>query len=280
MSTPPTAAGDLTLPGRPTPKWILALEMMWATATFDFRRRYAETALGLAWGILEPILYSLVCYMVFTRGLRFGGNVPHYVAMLMLNIMLFRGFREGAKNAMVALVQKRAMVGVRVPRIVIIFSGILSGLLLMFIGLPVGFAWIIETGVHITLTWLLFPVLLLYLLLVIVVIGFVLAAFYARWRDTQLVWGLYQRVLFLSSGVIFPYELIRGGTFQAIAAFNPLAPVFVQARVWFIDPTAPTWPEAAGSPLSTAAPFIVLGALAVLALLVFRPFTRRVAETV
>jgi ABC-type polysaccharide/polyol phosphate export permease len=170
------------------------------------------------------------------------------------------------------------MLNARVPRTIVVLSGVVSAILVMFIAVPIGFVWIIGDGVKVTVTWLLFPVLVLYLLLATVVVGFVLAAFMARWRDTALVWGLYGRILFLTSGVIFPYEIIKGELFRALAAWNPIAPLFVQARLWLIDPTAPNWPEAAGSTLNMLAPFITLGALAILALIVFRPWTRRVAE--
>jgi ABC-2 type transport system permease protein len=282
MSAGETPAGQVALPRqesrKESPRWAKTLELMWQTSVFDFRRRYAETALGLAWGIIEPVAYSLVLYLIFTRGLRFGGTIPNYIGMLMLNVILFRSFREGTRNAMRALFQKRAMVNVRVPKPIVVLSGIFSAILVLGIALPVAFAWVLGDGVKPTLTWLLFPVMLLYLLLCTVVVGFVLAAFFAHWRDTALVWSLYGRILFLTSGVVFPYEIVRGEVFQAIAAWNPIVPLFVQARVWMIDPSAPTWPEAAGSTLYTWAPFITLGVLVILGLLTFRPWTRRVAE--
>lgn len=288
MSTPDTALpAELreTRPKKPKTKersrFRQTAELMWATAVFDYRRRYAETAFGVAWGILEPIIYSFVLYLVFTRGLRFGGTIPNYVAMLILNVTLFQWFRGGAKNAMRSLVNRKAWVkSVAIPRMVLVITGVLSATLLLATSLPVAFAWIFSYDIPVTLDWLLFPVLLLYLLGVTIIVGTVLAALFARWRDTAIVWSLMGRILFLTSGVIFPFDFIKGETFQTIAAFNPLCPAFVYARKWMIDTGAPSWPDASGSTLGTWAPFIVLAALGVLAVLIFKPFTRRVAETV
>jgi lipopolysaccharide transport system permease protein len=261
--------------------WRRFAELIWATAVFDYKKRYAETVLGLVWGILEPIIYSFVLYLVFTRALRFGGTIENYVAMLILNVTLFQAFRHGTRNAMRSLVSRKAMVkSMRVPRIVLVLAGVFSAGLVLATSLPVAFAWIFGYSVEVTITWLLFPVILLYLLFVTIVVGMVLAALFARWRDTGVIWGLYSRILFLTSGVIFPFEFIKGEEFRTIAAFNPICPAFVQTREWMIDRQAPNWIEASGGGIAVFAPFIVLAGIVLIALLFFNRLTRRAAEAV
>ena len=254
-------------------------DLIWTTAIFDLRRRYAGSVIGLGWAILEPILWSFVLYLVFTRVIRFGGDVQDYVVVLLLNVLLFWFFRDGARHAMRSLRAKRAVVkSSRVPRVAFPLAAVLGSTLFLPINLFVVFVWILAYGIEPTLTWLLLPVLVLYLLAVTVVVGLLLSALYARWRDTEYFWRPLNRVLFLASGVIFPFELIKGEAFRELAAVNPLCPVFVQAREWIIDPSAPNWIDASGSTLAAILPFAVLLALGVITALAYGPLTRRVAE--
>ena len=131
----------------------------------------------------------------------------------------------------------------------LVITGIVSATLMLATSLPVAFAWIFSYDVPVTLTWLLFPSCSSTGLAVTVVTGTLLAGLYSRWRDTAIVWGLMGRILFLTSGVVFPFEVIKGELFQTLAAFNPLCPGFVTARKWMIDPAAPNWADASGSTL-------------------------------
>ena len=53
----------------------------------------------MAWSVAEPLLIFGVMYAVFSCVARFGGAVPHYPAMLLMNIMLYRGCSRQARRA-------------------------------------------------------------------------------------------------------------------------------------------------------------------------------------
>jgi ABC-type polysaccharide/polyol phosphate export permease len=271
--------GVLVPPHRAGSDWRRTADLIWATAVFDWRRRYAGSVIGLGWAILEPVLWTAVAYLVFTRILKFGGDIPDYVAMLLLNVMLFWSFRRGVRGAMRSLITKKAIVkSMQVPKVAFGLAGVLTAGLFLPINLAVAFVWILGYGIDPKLSWLLLPVIVAYLALVTIAFGLLLSALYARWRDTEHFWRPLNRVLFLASGVIFPFELIKGELFRTLAAVNPLCPVFVQARQWIIDPQAPSWIEASGSTLSAVLPFATLLVLAAITALVYRPLTRHAAE--
>jgi ABC-type polysaccharide/polyol phosphate export permease len=78
--------------------------------------------------------------------------------------------------------------------------------------------------------------------------------------------------------VIFPFEYIPDGWLRTVAALNPLSPIFVEARRWIIDPSAPSWPSAAGNPLAVVLPFLVFAALLAVTIVRFGRQSRTIAE--
>ena len=67
--------------------------LIWLTAAADYKTRYLNSWLGYAWSLLRPLLFFAVLYVVFTRVVRFGGEIENYAALLLLNIMLFSSSR-------------------------------------------------------------------------------------------------------------------------------------------------------------------------------------------
>jgi len=255
------------------------LDLVWIAATTEFRRRYAESVLGYAWLVLQPLMLFGVLYLVFTRVIRFGGQIPDYAAMLLLNIVFFYFFREATTSAMRSFVARGSIVrSVRVPPLAIPLSAILAVSFIFATNLVVGFGWVIALGVSPRLSWLLLPVLVLYLVALVTVLGIVLAASFARLRDVGMAWLPVLRLLFYASPVVFPFELIPKGFLRDVAAINPLSPLFVELRTWVIDPAAPHWPEAAGSTFATLAPFVSFALICVATFFAYRGTHGRIAE--
>ena len=65
-------------------------QLLWLISKTELRTRYQGAAFGMAWAVVEPLLIFGVMYAVFSSVGRFGGTEPHYPAMLLMNIMLYR----------------------------------------------------------------------------------------------------------------------------------------------------------------------------------------------
>lgn len=267
----------------PTPKrgdsrrrfWDLVLIM----ALTEYRRRYAGSVLGYAWTLLRPLMLFAVLYTVFTEVIRFGGSVPDYPVLLLFNIVLFFFFQEGTNGGLRAFVARGSVMrSLKVPALAMPISAIVAASFTFAASLAIAIAWVLIYGVEPTSTWFLLPVLLLYLGVITVGVGVGLSVLYVRFRDVGQAWHPLSRLLFYASPVLFPFDYIPEGFFRSLASLNPLSPLFVEARHWIIDPTAPTWSEAAGSTFWTVAPFVVTLVLCVLSAIVYRLTRVRIAE--
>jgi ABC-type polysaccharide/polyol phosphate export permease len=68
---------------------------------------------------------------------------------------------------------------------------------------------------------------------------------YVRIRDLEPVWTVALRVLFYATPIIYPLELVPE-SFRWVYALNPLTPILYQARIWLVQPDAPSLVQAVG----------------------------------
>jgi ABC-2 type transport system permease protein len=252
--------------------------LLWLTAAADFKTRYLSSWLGYAWSLLRPLLYFGVLYLVFTRVIRFGGQVENYAALLLLNIMLFQFFQDATGTALRSVVQRESLVRkMQFPRIVVPLSAVLNASLTALMNLLATLVIITAIGVDPRWTWLLLPVVLAALLLFTTGVSLALAALYPRFRDVEQIWTVVARALFYASPVIYTIEFVPE-SWRGVVAANPLTPILEQARIWIIDPAAPDLAETAGSVAALLIPAAIFVGACVIGLWLFEREAPRVAE--
>jgi ABC-2 type transport system permease protein len=214
-------------------------DLWWLTAKTQFRLGYHGTVLGFLWSLVRPLLLFAILLVVFTKVFRLGSGIPHYAAVLLLNVMLFGLFQEATVNSVQSVVGNEALVRkMQFPRVVIPLSVVLTVSLQFVLNLVVVFAIIVATGVHPIWTWVLFPFLVAALLILTTGVSLLLSALYVRLRDVAIIWTVLATVLFYATPVLYTIDYLHGA-FKTAIMLNPLTPIFNQAREWVIDPSAP-----------------------------------------
>jgi ABC-2 type transport system permease protein len=254
-------------------------DLWWLTAKTQFKLGYHGTVLGFLWSLVRPLLLFAVLLVVFTKVFRLGTAVPHYAALLLLNVMLFGLFQEATIGSVQSVVGNEALVRkMQFPRLVIPLSVVLTVSLQFVLNMVVVLAIIIATGVHPTWTWALFPLLIAALLTLTTGISLLLSALYVRLRDVAIIWTVLATVLFYATPVLYTITYLDG-TFRTVIMLNPLTPIFNQAHEWVIDPSAPGAVEAAnGDWLLLVIPALLYVAVTVLGVWTFAREAPRVAE--
>jgi len=253
-------------------------ELLWLMALTEFRKTYFGTVFGYLWSLAKPLMFFGVLLFVFTRIFRFGDQVPNYPVLLLFNIVVFTFFQESTVNAVTSVVGRESVVRkTQFPRLVIPLSVVVTGLMNLGLNLLAVFVFILAYGVDPTWTWLLLPLIVIPLTVFTTALALLLSALYVRFRDIGIIWGVVSTALFYATPVLYPIELVPE-EFRSLILANPLAPIFEQARVWIIDPSAPGAVEAAGgvAGLIPAATIFVLSC--VVGWYVFTREAPRVAE--
>jgi ABC-2 type transport system permease protein len=253
-------AGPSALGGSPRRFAYLAVTL----AVTDFKLRFFGSVLGYFWQLVRPMLLFGVLYVVFTRFVRLGGDVPHYPVVLLANIVLFTFFSEGA-GAVSSVVDREALVRkIHFPRMAIPVSVVLTASFNLTLNLTVVTIFALANGVEPRWSWLQVPVLLALLAVFVVGLAMLLSAAYVRFRDVKPIWEVAAQLLFYATPVIYAIETIDvDDSIKEALMLSPLAAILEQFRHAVIDPGAPSAAEAAGGGFMVLIPIaLILGVFA------------------
>jgi ABC-2 type transport system permease protein len=254
-------------------------ELLWLLAVTEFKRTYFGTVLGYVWSLLRPLLLFAVLLFVFTKIFRLGSTVPYYAELLLFNIVLFGFFQESTTSAVTSVVAQEGIVRkTQFPRLVIPLSLVLTGLMNLGLNLIVVFIFIIAGGVDPMWTWLLLPFVVLALSVLTTAVSMLLSTLYVRFRDLLLIWTVFATMLFYGTPILYPINIPTTEGFRALLMVNPIAVILEQARVWIIDPTAPTAAQSAGGVLRLIPAALIFVGVCVLAWRVYTRQAPRIAE--
>jgi len=259
------------------------LQLLWLISRTELRTRYQGAAFGLAWSVLEPLLLFGVMYAVFSSIGRFGGDIPNYPSMLLMNIMLYRGiFAASTGRATMSVVSRESIVRkTQFPRIIIPLSVVLTAMLMFGADCVVLLIFLLINGVTPMWTWLLFPIVVLGVLILTIGMALLLSSLYVRFRDTAPIWSVISLIFFYGSPIIFPVELVPGSLRDALFFMNPFVPLLEQARIWVTDPNAPPISGLASGPVhGLLVPTLVYVGVCVLGAWYFIRQAPKVAEEV
>jgi ABC-2 type transport system permease protein len=278
MTDPSLELRDVRGPSALGGGWRRALDLLYLISITEFKRTYFGTVLGYLWSLARPLMLFGVLLAVFTQVFRIGSQVPHYPVLLLLNVVLFGFFQEATGTAVGSIVGQESVVRkTQFPRLVIPLAVVLTSFFNVALNLVVVFVFMIAFGVTPMWTWLLFGVVLVLLVAITVAVSMIVASLYPRFRDMAIIWTVLSTVLFYGTPILYPIEAVPD-TLRHIILLNPLTPVFELARLWMIDPGAPTPAEAADGVVRLLAPIVLYVGTCVLAVWIFNREAPRIAE--
>jgi ABC-2 type transport system permease protein len=253
------------------------LDLLWLIAVNKFKVTYVGAVLGYIWTLIRPLMLFGVLLFVFTQIIRFQ-DIPNYPVFLLFNVMLFTFFVEATQKALTSVVEEEGVVRkMQFPRLAIPLAWVLTSLFTLAVNMVVVFAFIFAYGVGPYWTWLLLPVLFLPLLVITTAVSAILSALYVRFRDVQIIWSVAAQTLFYATPVLYTIDIVPQ-KFHWIILLNPLTPIFLAAREWIIDPSAPGAVDAAGGVPELLSAVAMFFAVCGLAIWIFRREAPRMAE--
>jgi lipopolysaccharide transport system permease protein len=275
------APGSLTLRIEPPRGWFeLRLKELWSYRELlyflvwrDVKVRYKQTAIGVAWVILQPLLTMLVATLFFGRLAKLPSQGLPYSVFCFAAVVPWTYFSTALVAATNVMVEnQRVITKVYFPRLILPFSAALSGLVDFCIGFLVLLLYTFSYGIRPTWTLILLPLFLLLAVLTVLGVGLWLSALNALYRDVRYLipfivqfWTLASPVYYSSSMVPERYRWLYG--------LNPMAGVIDGFR-WALTGTG--YPPT--SSLLASVGIVVLGVLG--GLLFFNRMEGTVADRV
>jgi len=164
---------------------IVHANLLFHFAARDLRVRHKQTLLGVAWGLLRPLLSTGAFTIIFglIAGLPSIGTVA-YPLVVFSGILPWQLFATGVLHASVSVTQNAPLVTrIYFPRIILPMSALVNGLVDFLIGLTLLLLALLIAGEALTLRLFALPVFAALALLIAFGFGVWLAALNVRYRD-------------------------------------------------------------------------------------------------
>lgn len=206
----------------------------------DFKLRYQGSILGYVWSLLKPMALFVILYIVFTKFLKIGSDIPHYPVYLLLGLVLWNYFSEATTGSIGSIVSKGDLIRkINFPKYVIVMAASFSALINLFLNFIVIAVFMVLNDVQITKYILFLPLVILELFVLSLSLGFILSAAFVRYRDITHIWEVVLQGLFYATPILYPISLLPPKAAK-LAILNPLAQIMQDARFALISPQTQT----------------------------------------
>jgi lipopolysaccharide transport system permease protein len=198
-------------------------ELLYFLVWRDVKVRYKQTALGVAWAVLQPLLTVFVFTVFFNRVGHIKGvkGVP-YVLFSLSGMIPWLFFANGVTIASASVVTNVNLVTkVYFPRLVIPIASVLSNLPDVAIGLALLLVVMAAYGTAPAVAILAVPLILLLVFASALAVSLWLSALSVEFRDIRYVVPLLVQLWLLASPVAYSISKI-GGTWKTVLALNPM----------------------------------------------------------
>lgn len=260
-------------PGRhvriaPAPRWVrLNLGELWVYRGLfsflvwrDIKVRYAQTVLGAAWAVLQPVLSMVVLTLVFGRFVGVPSEGVPYPVFSLAGVVAWTYFANALTGASNSLVSNTGLITkVYFPRLVIPSAPVLAALVDFAIATVVLLLVMLGYGlVPSPVTALLLPLPVLIMMMTALGVGCWLSALNIQYRDVKQVTGFLVQVWMYASPIVYPLALVPQA-YRRLYVINPMAGAIAGFRAALLGTPGPSATELAIS-LGSAAVLLVSGA--------------------
>ena len=215
---------------------------LWLLSARDLKVRYATSALGYLWSVLDPLVMSAIYWFVFTQIFKRDVGEDPYIVFLISGLLPWVWFNSSVSDFTKAFKRDARLVrSTAIPRSIWVNRIVLSKGIEFLFSMPVLAIFVVanmlfeknpEQVAHIGWGILWLPVAILLQTILLVGLGLIVAPLCALYADLERTTGLILRALFYATPIIYNVSNLPGA-FETIGAFNPLAGIFTLYRMAF-----------------------------------------------
>jgi lipopolysaccharide transport system permease protein len=249
--------------------WDLILSF----ARRDIKARYKQTALGIAWSLLQPLSMMIVFTLVFSLFAKVPSDGVPYPVFAYSALIFWTFFSNAINGGTSSMVSNATLIRkIYFPRETLLIAVLLAGLLdlgvaaILFVGMLVYY----KIALTLAALWVV-PLLLLQITLTFAVISLTSAA-HVNFRDMGHALPLMVQLWMFATPVAYPISVIPGWL-RPYYLLNPMAAIIEGYRNALIMGTSPNLPALG---VSVAVTIILTG----LALSVFKRAARTFADVI
>ena len=247
-------------------------ELLYFLTWRDLKVRYKQTALGVVWVVLQPLLATLVFTVFLGRLVRVGSDGVPYALFVYIGMLVWTFFSAGVSVTSNSLVGNAHLITkIYFPRALIPIAAITARLV------DLGIAFVVLVGmmayyrVGIGPRALMLPALTVLLTLLVLALGMLTSALNVKYRDVAVLLPVLIQLWMYLSPVVYPLSLIPE-PWRGLYSLNPLVGIIEGFRASLLGRRF-DWPT-----LMVSVAFTI--SLLVLAAFLFRRMESKFADVV
>lgn len=202
-------------------------ELLYFLTWRDVKVRYKQTAIGILWAVLQPVLTTAIFTVIFSTIARFESpNVPYPLFALsgfMVWLFVFNSITF-ASNSLVG--NSNLVTKIYFPRLIVPISATFGGLFDLIFSFAVLIGLMIYYLIRhnaVALSWQMLgaPVFIFLAIILAVSLGTLFSALNVRFRDVKFALPFALQVWMFASPIFYPPEILSEKV-RFVLAFNPL----------------------------------------------------------
>jgi lipopolysaccharide transport system permease protein len=246
--------------------------LLWILAERDVRLRYKQTALGVVWVILQPLVAALIFAVIFGLFAKIPSDGAPYLLFVFSGLLLWNLFSGALQRAGNSLISDAKLISkVYFPRMLIPIASVVAVLVDFAITLIVTLLLMTLYGVLPTWRILAFPFFLLLVVALAVGVSLWLSAFNVRYRDFMYAAPFLIQVWMYATPVIYATSIVPE-RWRVWYGLNPLVGIIEGCR-WSLLGQSSLTPEMVLTSVVLSLAALVSGAY------IFRRVERGFADT-
>lgn len=218
-------------------------ERIWLLAKIDYKIRFYENKLGMAWAMVKPLSDMGIYYIVF--GIFLNKGVPGYHLYLFLGLIFWNLFAENTTGKIFFLQEKKYLYEYsNMNKWEIYSSSILSSFIGLLFNLSVFVIFLLvdnlffHRGYYISWHIVCLPLFFIFTYFICLAFSVILSSVYVVIRDVHQIWQVIFGVLFWVSPVVYDVGLYQKYAFAVF--LHPMAGIIMGVRSLIFNHVMPS----------------------------------------
>jgi lipopolysaccharide transport system permease protein len=214
-------------------------ELLYFLAWRDMKARYAQTAIGVGWAILQPLATMMVFTLVFSMWAKMPSEGLPYPLFVYTALLPWTFLSKSLERSSVSIVSEASLIQkVYFPRLIIPVAAIIGGLIDFVIAFGILLGMMVWYGVMPTARLVALPLFVFMILATSLAVSLWLSAIHVKYRDVAATIPLLTQLWMYASPVVYPVSLVPE-QWRTLYALNPMAGVIEGFRWALLGKSSP-----------------------------------------
>ncbi|MEP6958278.1 MAG: ABC transporter permease [Nitrospirota bacterium] len=248
-------------------------ELLFALVERELKVRYKQTAIGVSWVLLQPLVTMLIFTFIFGQMAQMPSDGVWYPVFSLTALLPWTYFAQAITRSGGSLVGNANLVTkIYFPRILLPLSMIVAPLVDLALSLVVLFGLLIYAGIPLTWKVITLPLFILVAMLTAMGVSLLVSATNVRYRDVAHAVPFVIQIWMFVSPIVYPVSLVPE-RWRLLYGLNPMVGVIEGFRWALLGQTVP-------DPVAMAASVGMFFVLLMAGMVYFRRMERQFADVI